>query len=167
MSLPLRIETLSVLFIVLVLVMTRSANANNLVVTNVSLVDVGGGNADVEFDLSWDNSWYLSWTDDGGATTITNWDAAWVFIKFKTAGGQWTPAWLNASGHTATGGTVIDVASNGGVTNLGAFVHRASSGTGTLSCVNMRFRWDYSQNGLGGSRNLSQVRVDPRRQCKA
>lgn len=42
--------------------------ANNIQVTNTTLIDNGGGMATIQFDISWENSWR------GGG--VNNWDAA-------------------------------------------------------------------------------------------
>jgi len=138
----------------IMLIAGTSVLANNISVTNLLVASVGGGTADIQFDLSWENSWRLSWTDDGGATTVTNWDAAWVFVKYRTAGGQWQHALLAGSGHTATGGAVIDVGSNGPGENVGVFVRRSSEGAGTMTCGAMRLKWDLGANGLGGTNDV-------------
>ena len=49
-----------------------SALANNIVVTNVTVLNAANGVADIRFDLSWDNSWHNSWTENGGALNVTN-----------------------------------------------------------------------------------------------
>ena len=128
--------------------------ANGISVTNVALVNVGGGLAEVEFDLSWSNGWNLTWAEDGGSLMVTNHDAAWVFVKFRVGPGEWRHAWLAPSGHTATGGTRIDTASDGGATNLGAWVYLDASGAGSVSCPAMRLRWDYTKNGLAGTNSV-------------
>ena len=53
--------------------------ANNVLVQNVTTTGNNATNKtiQVQFDLSWDNSW----------RDAINWDAAWVFIKFKNASG--------------------------------------------------------------------------------
>jgi len=128
-----------------------SALANNLTVTNVAVLNAVGGTADVRFDLSWDNSWHSSWPESGGAINMTNWDAAWVFVKFRAAGGHWQHAILNASGHIATGGTQIDPGTNKLGQPVGAFVHRSADGNGTLNCAAMSLKWNYAATGLGGT----------------
>jgi formylglycine-generating enzyme required for sulfatase activity len=145
-----------VLFLLLAFTITPpwAAQANCLVVTNVSLANVSGGFADVVFDLGWSNSWRASWTEDGGATYITNWDAAWVFVKFRTSGSVWRPALLATNGHVATGGTVIEGAPSGGASNAGVFVYRDAEGSGPLSCPAMSLRWDYASSGLGGTNSV-------------
>ncbi len=125
--------------------------ANNMTVTNVSIVNVAGGSADIQFDISWSNSW--RWTETVSGKNITNHDAAWVFIKFR-AGVEWQHAWLAASGHSPSAGAKVDVASNGGDTNIGAFVYRNADGHGNFVCNTMRLRWDFSKNGLTKTNNV-------------
>ena len=102
--------------------------ANNLNISGVSLIDAGGGQADIQFTMSWDNSWHESWTETGGTINVTNWDAVWVFAKYRQNGGLWKHVKLTAAGHTPTGGTVIDIPDDGGGTHLGALVHRDANG---------------------------------------
>jgi len=128
-----------------------SALANNIVVTNVTVLNAANGVADIRFDLSWDNSWHNSWTENGGALDVTNWDAAWVFVKFRSSGGRWQHAILNASGHVATGGTQIEPGTNMLGQPEGAFVHRSADGNGTLNCTAMSLKWNYAATGLGGT----------------
>ncbi len=128
-----------------------SALANNIVVTNVTILNAANGLADIRFDLSWDNSWHNSWTENGGSLNVTNWDAAWVFVKFRASGGRWQHAILNASGHVATGGTQIELGTNMLGQPVGAFVHRTADGNGTLTCTAMSLKWNYAATGLGGT----------------
>lgn len=137
-----------------VLSIASAVYANNATLTNLTLTGVTATTAEIEFDLSWENSWKLSWSDDGGATTVTNWDAVWVFAKYRPAGGEWQHVLLTDTGHMATGGSVIDVASNGTGTNVGAFVYRSSEGSGTMDCTDMRLTWDLAANGLSGTNDL-------------
>ena len=62
--------------------------ANNIQVANVTLT--GQNTVDdytlVEFDISWENSWRVV----GGPG---NWDAAWVFVKYRIGAGPWLHAW--------------------------------------------------------------------------
>lgn len=134
-----------------------AAQANNIQVSNVSLtgrdVSAGTNNASnfimVKFDLSWENSWRLS-------TGPANWDAAWVFVKYRLPGGNWNHVWLNNTGHTAASGSTVDVgllntgssfnaSSNPG---LGAFIYRNASGRGNVNFSNIQFRWNYGAQGL-------------------
>jgi hypothetical protein len=137
--------------ILLASLVAGSALANNLTVTNVTVLNAAGGVADIRFDLSWDNSWHNSWTENGGSLNVTNWDAAWVFVKFRSSGGRWQHAILNVSGHVATGGTQIELGMNPTGQPVGAFVHRTADGNGTLNCAAMSLKWNYAATGLGGT----------------
>ncbi|MBU0676566.1 MAG: SUMF1/EgtB/PvdO family nonheme iron enzyme [Verrucomicrobia bacterium] len=128
-----------------------AANANNLSITNVSLVNVTNGTADIQFDVSWDNSWRYEEMDGGGV--ITNHDAAWIFVKYR-AGGDWKQAWLADTGHTAAAGTEISVANNGSGPNVGAFLRRNADGHGVLVATNSRVHWDYVAGGLTGTNGV-------------
>lgn len=131
------------------------AQANNITVTNVTLAPVPGTAAmDVQFDLSWSNSWRASWRE--GAASVTNWDAAWVFIKYRVKSGgadtNWHHAYLAPGGHSAPPGSTIDVGTlpaNGGKANVntGVFIYRSTTGSGSLNLSKVKLRWDYAAQG--------------------
>ncbi len=140
---------LCVLLVGIVTFLPRIGLANNLQINNVSLVDAGGNQAKIQFDISWDNSWHESWTENGGATSITNWDAAWVFVKYRQSGGLWKHVKLETTGHTATGGSVIETAADlGDGRCMGVFLHRSGTGSGTFSCPGTQLLWDIAAEGL-------------------
>lgn len=58
-----------------------ATQANNIQVTNASLTGNNGTFAFIQFDLSWENSWR------GGG--LSNWDAAWVFVKYRDVSNVW------------------------------------------------------------------------------
>jgi formylglycine-generating enzyme required for sulfatase activity len=129
--------------------------ANNITVSSPTLTDgsPSDGYGFVTFDLSWENSWRLS----SGAS---NWDAAWVFVKYRVGGtGEWLPANLHNTGHIAGSGTAADITVGlvddnltfNAITNpgIGAFVYRSSAGTGTFTSTGLKLRWDYGTDGDG------------------
>jgi formylglycine-generating enzyme required for sulfatase activity len=131
--------------------------ANNITITNQTLTNgsAADGYGFVTFDLSWENSWRLS----SGAS---NWDAAWVFVKYRVGSGEWLPANLHNTGHIAGMGTDIavglvddnaafDASTNPGI---GAFVYRSSDGTGTFTSTGLKLRWDYGADGIAGGTNV-------------
>ena len=93
--------TLKKLFtFLLVLVLCISLSANNVTISNLSLTgkNTGSHYTMVQFDISWENSWRTS-------TAESNWDAAWVFVKYRIAvanggNGLWKHAWLNNRSET-------------------------------------------------------------------
>jgi formylglycine-generating enzyme required for sulfatase activity len=125
-------------------------------VTNISLGtrDAGTGNAPINFDISWSNSWRST---DNGAPAPNNWDAAWVFVKFRKNGGDWAHASFNNTGHTVPSGASLDVglvdtsasfniATNPGV---GVFIYRSADGVGTFTKTGFSLSWKFTQDGVG------------------
>lgn len=108
------------------------------------------GNVEVIFDVSWNKSWYLS-------SGPGNWDAVWVFLKFRKNGGPWEHARLNDSSfHTVPAGaslsvglvdtsSAFDINSNPGV---GVFLYRNSVGTGSTLISGVTLSWNFSANGV-------------------
>lgn len=117
---------------------TGLATANNIRVSNVTVtgMDTAARTAFVRFDLSWDNAW----------RDAENWDAAWVFIKFKP---QASNAWQHATLSSASGDHVP--AANSAVTAVpggtGVFVYRSDGYTGNVAYARMKLKWDYGTNG--------------------
>jgi hypothetical protein len=135
-------------FLFLLLVAATQLKANNMLVKNVTTTGNNAANKtiQVQFDMSWDNSWR-----DG-----INWDAAWVFMKFKDANGLWQHVQMNTTGFANGTGTAntIQVGSD----KVGAFVYRSAAGTGTFSSTTMQLQWNYGLSGLTSVTGL-EVRV--------
>jgi hypothetical protein len=125
-----------------------NANANNMLVQNVTTLNDNptAKTVQVQFDLSWDNSWRDS----------INWDAAWIFLKFKDANGLWQHVKLNTNGFQNGSGTsnTVQVTSD----NVGAWVYRDTRGSGTFNSTTMQLQWNYGLNGLSKVTGL-EVRV--------
>jgi len=151
------------LLLALTLLGSTALRANNIQVSNVTLVNPNTTDqtVDVQFTVSWENSWRTS-------SDPATWDAAWVFVKYRDAfTGVWQHCRLgNVTDHVPPTGTAItngllepatayNAATNYGV---GAFVYRSENGTGTFTCTGVRLRWNYGQNGVIYN-NLAEVRV--------
>ena len=130
------------------LVAATQLKANNMLVKNVTTTGDNATNKtiQVQFDMSWDNSWRDS----------INWDAAWVFMKYKDANGNWQHVQLNTTGFANGTGTAntIQVGSD----KVGAFVYRSAAGTGTFASTTMQLQWNYGLSGLTNVTGL-EVRV--------
>jgi hypothetical protein len=118
-------------------------------------VDTGAGTMAVSFDLSWNYSWRLS-------SGVSNWDAMWVFMKYRKNGGNWQHATLSNTGHTAPAGSTIDIglrdpsssydiSTNPG---LGAFIYKSSAGFGANAFNNIKLIWNYAQDGVNQGDSL-------------
>ena len=93
--------------------------ASGVNATNVILTDqVLGNYTNVQFDIGWEYSW----------RDMVNWDAAWVFVKYKVGGNPWAHATLDTADHTAPTGSTITAAADG----TGVFIYRDAAGTGTV-----------------------------------
>ncbi len=135
-----------VLPVLLVLCTIAGLKANNIRVDGKTRVTgFVGDTAVIEVNLLWDNSW----RDD------FNWDAAWVFFKFKKRGleNPWQHAYLSSSGHVLSasagnegGGYSYMVGANGGKVN-GVYVMRNSISEGNVS-VRLQVKWPLTGTGL-------------------
>ncbi len=107
------------------------------------VVNIVGDTAFVELNLSWDNSW----RDD------FNWDAAWVFLKYKKRGATepWHHGYLAQLGHEATpqsgdeGGEYSFMFGQTGTKVTGVFLMRDEISDGNVS-VRVRLKWLYKAN---------------------
>jgi len=98
----------------------------------------------IQFDLSWGFSWRDS----------INWDAAWVFAKYKGTDGVWRHAKLNNTGFSINPSKTIEVTDD----RLGAFIYSAYPGQGTSAALGTQLQWNYGLDGLTSVTGL-EVRV--------
>ena len=139
------------------LFIARQGSCSDVTVTNLSLgtPNTGTGDVSINFDLSWTHSWRSSGAPD-------NWDAAWVFVKYRVGSGDWSHAKLNETGHTVPSNAAItlgladtssafNISTNPGV---GAFIYRRNAGTGTFTASSVSFSWNYAANGVTTTDNV-------------
>jgi formylglycine-generating enzyme required for sulfatase activity len=103
------------------------AKANNIQITNVSVVPA---NNTIKFDISWDNSWR--------SNTLNNWDAAWVFFKY------YDPYYLGGSWRTLRQTGINNIIPSGYTSlitphavKVGSFIYRSTVGAGTTTLTNV------------------------------
>ncbi|MBK6755578.1 MAG: hypothetical protein IPG69_18800 [Flavobacteriales bacterium] len=145
---------------VLAVAAALGSHANNIQVANTTLVDnlPMAGTTKIQFDLSWENSWR--------GMNINNWDAAWVFVKYRTPAGLWYHVRLESTGHMPASGSHIDpgLLTPGSAYNatsnpvLGVFVYRAQDGTGTFTANATQLSWNYGAAGINYI-DISEVQV--------
>src|SRR5205814_1216657 len=86
------------------------------------------GSYRVQFDLSWDNSWYVS-------TGQNNYDGVWVFFKFKVGNGDWQQLTMTGIGNVVPAN--YTAYQNTGATKTGAIIHRTNDFTGTSTLTDI------------------------------
>lgn len=124
--------------ILLNILFITAACANNLQIqlASIASVDYANDYAYIEFDLSWDNTW----------RDTANWDAAWVFVKYRPQGqtGAWQHASIHTQGHQIPAAGNMEVPADG----RGVFLYRNTHGSGSFSLASIQLRWDYGADGL-------------------
>ena len=129
-----------------------TAWANNLTVTNVTVLPKDSSTAYVKFDVAWQNAWYY---------TNINHDAAWVFFKVQQEGEtDWQHVRLeanqvtNPAGYSVGSGTNLDFFVP--PDKVGMFVRRKVEGAGAVASTNVQAVWNFTSNNL--SKN-AQVKI--------
>ncbi|MBN2383026.1 SUMF1/EgtB/PvdO family nonheme iron enzyme [bacterium] len=112
------------------------SQANNLMISNICTHDQNllDHYTYVQCDVAWENSW----------RNRTNWDAVWLFIKFKWIGSDWSHATL---GDLVTD-HIIPAEAELEPTNKGVFLFSSYPNTGQVNYENISLRWNYGQNGV-------------------
>jgi len=145
------VKCLVVFFLLLLNGMFGISKASNLTVANAFLMgknaSAGTNHASnfqvIKFDISWDNSFRL-------AADASNYDAVWVFAKYRIAttnggDGIWKHATLATTGFVAPAGSALTPTSDG----MGAFIYRATPGAnGKISWKGVQLQWNYGTNGV-------------------
>ncbi|MBM4142290.1 MAG: formylglycine-generating enzyme family protein [Lentisphaerae bacterium] len=159
-----------------------SGKADPIRIENVRLADSpAAGQSAIALDLAWDHSWREAWEvpeqecvlfyphemynrpqdqkwQGKPPLKLENWDAAWVFAKFRVPGGQWRHATLSpiVSDHGKPAGAALDVglddnpAPDGAAAGrgLGVFVYRDSIGSGPNAWKGFSLRWLRGADGV-------------------
>lgn len=133
------------------LMVPASLFSNNIGVTNLGLKSQNEteGFVMVNFDLHWENSWNLA---------QGNWDAAWVFVKFRVDDGPWQHANLDMEGHLTGKGTPLEISParydesqpfhSTDNPAVGVFIYKSETGSGTFSATDIELKWNYAANGI-------------------
>ena len=139
---------LLILFISL-FVMVQANNVRIVEEASVDELSILNDIATINMKIAWDNSW----RDD------FNWDAVYVFIKYRIKGEvEWKHVYLMDGGHTVTNSAFeFWMAKTGTTVNqcMGIFVQRSSKGSGDVS-VSLGLKWQITQNGLATTDFMNQ-----------
>ncbi|MCF7913146.1 MAG: formylglycine-generating enzyme family protein [Candidatus Cloacimonetes bacterium] len=117
--------------------------ANNLQISEVSLVEqnLEEDYIYINFAISWENSWKYS---EG----IANWDAVWLFAKYRIDEGEWQQCTLatDDAQHAVNTEAMFDASFEHDNNGVGGFIYRADPGTGNINWQDNRIRWNYGIN---------------------
>jgi len=122
-----------------------SVFGNAVVISNTALVNQNTTNDtwQVRFNLTWNNSWKDN----------INFDAVWIYCKYKVGTGPWLHATINTSGMSNGTGTSNNI--NVACDRKGAFVSRRDQGQGTFTASNMQLQWNYGADGVNDTNTVS------------
>lgn len=113
-----------VITLVLLVFTLMQTKANNVKITNVSTT-VSGSKTLLHFTVQWDNSWR------GGPGN--NYDAVWVFVKYKTDMGWYSHLDMVDSSAIEPAGLKVDIPAD----HKGCFVYRSADGQGNIAASNI------------------------------
>ncbi|MEO0734443.1 MAG: SUMF1/EgtB/PvdO family nonheme iron enzyme, partial [Bacteroidota bacterium] len=117
--------------------------ANGIQITNLQRVgDDGNNGTDFIFTVSWENSWRLT---SGPA----NYDAAYIFAKFRENGGPWRTMSLDGIVNPGGGATLERAPSP----SRGIFVYRDGPGAGDFS-TRLQIQWLFENQGVDGASDV-------------
>ncbi|MEN8119235.1 MAG: SUMF1/EgtB/PvdO family nonheme iron enzyme [Bacteroidota bacterium] len=128
--------------------------ANNVHISNVSVTEKNTVEhwMNIKFDLSGENFWRIT----GNAQ---NWNAVWIFVKYRVNGGDWSHCSLSTSSvdHIMPIGIVADATSDG----MGVFIYSDNENIGNfnLNATNLNLRWNYGIDGVADDASNIEVRV--------
>lgn len=128
------------IFILMVLINVYAIWANQIIVNNVSLENFNEseGWVQIKCNISWQNSWRID-------TGPSNWDAAWLFAKYRANGGPWSHVTLTAiHSELPDASNTLNVSND----NKGAFVYRATVSNGTNIINNLKLGWNLNTDDI-------------------
>jgi formylglycine-generating enzyme required for sulfatase activity len=141
-------KKLTILFLLAYLILFN-LKANNLTISNAQIASINSTDnyAMIRTNITWDNSW----------RDTENWDAVWVFMKYRASNGTdaWQHATLNfingvSDGHSSPTGCTINTSSD----SKGVFIYRSENGSGNIQFSNIQLRWNFGTDGLTSLDNI-------------
>lgn len=109
----------------------------------------------ISFDVSWENSWRSDITGMGYAEPY-NYDAAWVFVKFRDKAGRFRHASLSAisKSHRSDGKAAISASRDG----RGVFVYSAQNFSGPADYKGIKLKWNFGSDNIDINQD-TEIRV--------
>ena len=98
----------------------------------------------LNFSVAWNNAW----RNDNVAPY--NYDAVWIFAKYRVNGGEWKHVSINKTGHVSEANTTI----NGVNDTRGVFLYSSQNFSGNFVSNNNKLKWHYVNDGVNDSDNI-------------
>jgi hypothetical protein len=148
-----RLYYLSSALLFMFIVNMSFANFINVQNTTLTGQNTTNGTIQIQFDLSWNNSWRDS----------INYDGAWVFVKYRIGTGNWLHATINNTGNvngTGTSHAIIVAPLTHSSNRPGVMIHRNTGGSGTFNATGIQVQWPYATQAVSDANALTaQLRV--------
>jgi formylglycine-generating enzyme required for sulfatase activity len=125
--------------LVIVLFFCSKIFANGITISNVVLLPITN---QIQFDVSWENSWR--------SDVLQNWDAAWIFAKFKNQSGNWQDIRFTNTNSFIPSGYSKYIDSNSIGLGWGAFLFKSAAGSGNSTILGVKFTMENSVNPING-----------------
>ncbi|MCK5906240.1 MAG: SUMF1/EgtB/PvdO family nonheme iron enzyme, partial [Flavobacteriales bacterium] len=103
----------------------------------------------INFSIAWENAWRNDIVGTGNAAPY-NYDAIWVFAKYRINGGEWKHASIGETGNISEPNTIIDGVSD----TRGAFIYSSQNFSGNFTSNNNKLKWFYVNDGVNDSDNI-------------
>jgi len=116
--------------------------ANNISIQKVAITDTNktAKTASIRFNISWDNSW----------RDAVNWDAAWIFVKFRRPQDsvwRYRHMTVSSTGNMpGTGNATMKFAIPDD--RKGAFYYRSGLGSGNIKMDSVKLFWNYAADSV-------------------
>ncbi|MBN2681222.1 MAG: SUMF1/EgtB/PvdO family nonheme iron enzyme [Bacteroidales bacterium] len=148
-----------IVWLIIFVILSFESFANNISISNVNICnqDIVNHCTFIEFDISWENSWRV-------ATGPSNWDASWVFIKYRLKNSTiWNHASLNwvdgtgsGDGHTVPANAAISSSNDDGMGHSkGIFIYgNTEFPQGSVSYTGVKLRWNYGFDGVSDTDSI-------------
>ncbi len=125
------LKELRIFFFFLLFFFPFGVSANNIQIKEPArVISVSGGYATIEVRLAWENSW----------RDAENWDAAYLFLKYRTGSGSWTHIPVQLAGNIISSPYTYMTATPNQTTAPGLFIYRDNLGAGNPNVV-CKIRW--------------------------
>ncbi len=130
------------------MLLANSVFGSNVTITQVPELTTVGNLKEIKFGISWENSWRDT-NNRWGLLYDRNWDAVWVFVKYRLSGSDWDHAYLdNTYTPTVGANNGVNMGYKYGTSNgktVGVFLFRSQDGRGDVNWQDVKLAWRFKE----------------------